>query len=797
MEQLVWLFFFLNFIGFLLYKGYSKTFSFTIIYSTLVLSLFVDFIELPLFLLTLVATSAIGLVLTQHEWRYSMLEKAMKKLSKLIPKISETEDTALKAGTTWWDKELFSGKPNWDILLNFPKPTLTEEEQSFIDNEVQELCEMIDNFTQSEKLNDLHPQMWDHIKTNRFFGLIIPKDFNGHGFSALAHSVILSKIAGRSFSVASTVAVPNSLGPAELLLHYGTDEQKKYYLPRLAAGNEIPCFALTSPESGSDATSITDHGIVKKGMYEGKEVIGIELNWNKRYITLAPVATVLGLAFRLYDPESLIGDDADIGITCALIPTSHPGVNTGKRHKPLTSVFQNGPTSGENVFIPLDWIIGGQKMVGKGWQMLVECLSCGRAISLPSSATGAIKSLTLATGSYSRIRKQFKLPIIRFEGIQSSVAYMAGTSYLSEASSSLTAAAIDSGQKPSVIGAILKYQLTERGRICGSHAMDVHGGKAIMMGEGNYIADHYINTPVAITVEGANILTRSMIVYGQGALRCHPYILNMTRLLTEETSEDNVENFDKLMQQYAQSFIGNSFMSFWCSLSYGNVLRLKGGVYSNKYIRNVEWAASAFSVLSDTCLMVYSSKLKHKEMISARLADCLSSLYLASCCIKRFNDSNAKDKEKDISRWSIEQLLNEFWVSASEVINNLPYAIVKYKLKFALTPFGNPISKPCDKLTTKVAIATSKESFLRSLLSKNIDAKGEPIKSLESAFKLTLETYDIEKKLDEKLRNQIPLLNYEQWVRANFEEGNITDTESHRLIEAYQARMKIINVESY
>jgi acyl-CoA dehydrogenase len=796
MQLIIWFFVFINFIGLLFYFKCKRElfFTLTVVFSLLSYSLNITggFITT----VTLILLSGIGLIITQNSWRRDLITKIiMEQMKKLMPKISETEQVALKAGTTWWDKDLFSGSPNWESLLKFPKPELTAREQSFLDHEVQTLCEMIDNFEQSEKLNDLPENMWIYLKQNKFFGLIIPKEFNGLGFSALAHSKILSKIAGRSFSVASTVAVPNSLGPAELLIHYGTDAQKSYYLPKLAVGDEIPCFALTSPESGSDATSITDYGIIKKQMHKGREIIGIELSWEKRYITLAPIATVLGLAFRLYDPEGLIGDIEDIGITCALIPTNHSRIQIGKRHKPLTAVFQNGPTSGENVFIPIDWIIGGKNMAGCGWQMLVECLSCGRAISLPSSATGAIKALSVTSGAYAKIRKQFKQPLAKFEGIQAVLAQTVGAAYLSEAASLLTAAAIDAGHKPSVLGAILKYQLTERGRVCALNAMDIHGGKAIMMGKKNYIADHYINTPVAITVEGANILTRNMIIYGQGALRCHPYILTITELLDGPIDDLSIAKFDTVMLKYISSIIKNSFTAFWCALSCSHFLSLKKGLYKSKNIRNIEWASAAFSVLSDACLMIYTSKLKHKEMISARLADCLSTLYLASCCVKRLHDSEHANEEKVLASWCIESLLNEFWQSVAQIIDNLPNLFLKFKLRALLMPFGIPIKAPTDKTTKYLAQVISENSYIRSLVAKDVDLRSHPLVDLEEAFLLTIKTDDLERKLDYGLRSQTPVATYECWVDNNLAAINITLEEANALKDSYHARMKVINVD--
>ncbi|MGZ5063875.1 MAG: acyl-CoA dehydrogenase, partial [Usitatibacter sp.] len=444
---------------------------------------------------------------------------------KILPQISQTEQEALDAGSIWWDADLFTGKPDWEKLLAYPEPKLSAEERAFIDGPVEELCGMLNEWDITHNRMDLPPEAWKFIREKGFLGIIIPKSFGGLGFSAYAHSEIVTKISTRSGTAAVTVMVPNSLGPAELLIHYGTDEQKNHYLPRLAKGLEIPCFALTNPEAGSDAGAIPDFGIVCKGTHEGREVVGVRLTWDKRYITLGPVATILGLAFKLFDPEKLIGDKEDVGITLALIPTSHKGVNIGRRHIPLSGAFMNGPNSGTDVFIPMSWIIGGEKQVGNGWRMLVECLAAGRSISLPSMSMAAGKLSTRATGAYARIRSQFKTPIGKFEGVEEPLARIGGNTYLMDATRKLTMAALDMGEKPSVISAICKYHMTERMRSILNDAMDIHGGKGIMMGPNNYLGGAYINIPIAITVEGANILTRSMIIFGQGAIRCHPFVL--------------------------------------------------------------------------------------------------------------------------------------------------------------------------------------------------------------------------------------------------------------------------------
>ncbi|MFS1429545.1 acyl-CoA dehydrogenase, partial [Vibrio splendidus] len=495
-------------------------------------------------------------------------QKALSLFKKVLPAMSQTEKEALEAGTVWWEAELFKGKPEWKKLQNIADPKLSEAEQAFLDGPVNTVCEMVNDYQVTHELADLPPEVWQYLKDHKFFAMIIKKKYGGLEFSAYAQSLVLQKLTGVSSVLSSTVGVPNSLGPGELLQHYGTEEQRNHYLPRLAEGKEIPCFALTSPEAGSDAGSIPDYGIVCKGQWQGEEVLGMRLTWNKRYITLAPVATVLGLAFKLRDPDGLLGDKQELGITCALIPTDLKGVKIGNRHSPLNVPFQNGPTQGDDLFVPIDFIIGGQKMAGQGWRMLVECLSVGRGITLPSNSTGGIKSAALATGAYARIRRQFKQPIGRMEGVEEPLARLAGNAYVMDAASNLTVAGIDLGEKPSVISAIVKYHCTHRGQRSIIDAMDIVGGKGICLGPSNFLARSYQGAPIAITVEGANILTRSMIIYGQGAIRCHPYVLNEMEAAYSESS-DALDKFDSALAGHVSFTMSNLVRSVWFGLTDG------------------------------------------------------------------------------------------------------------------------------------------------------------------------------------------------------------------------------------
>lgn len=561
--------------------------------------------------------------------------KALALFKTVLPAMSQTEKEALDAGTVWWEAELFKGKPEWEKLHAIQAPKLSAEEQAFLDGPVNEVCAMVSDFQVTHELADLPPEVWQYLKDNKFFAMIIKKKYGGLEFSAYAQSLVLQKLTGVSGVLSSTVGVPNSLGPGELLQHYGTEDQKNYYLPRLAEGKEIPCFALTSPEAGSDAGSIPDYGVVCKGEWEGKEVLGMRLTWNKRYITLAPVATVLGLAFKLRDPEGLLGDKEDLGITCALIPTDVKGVEIGNRHFPLNVPFQNGPTRGKDIFVPIDFIIGGEKMAGQGWRMLVECLSVGRGITLPSNSTGGIKSAAMATGAYSRIRRQFKQPIGHMEGVEEPLARLGGNAYVMDAASNLTVAGIDLGEKPSVISAIVKYHCTHRGQQSIIDAMDIVGGKGICLGPSNFLARGYQGSPIAVTVEGANILTRSMIIFGQGAIRCHPYVLEEMNAAYSEAS-DAVEKFDKALAGHVSFTMSNLVRSIWFGLSDGLGSSAPTKDATKRYYQQLNRYSANLALLSDISMAVLGGSLKRKERLSARLGDILSQLYLSSATLKTF-----------------------------------------------------------------------------------------------------------------------------------------------------------------
>ncbi|MGR9088796.1 MAG: acyl-CoA dehydrogenase, partial [Gammaproteobacteria bacterium] len=581
--------------------------------------------------------------------RQRLISRPMFKLMKAaLPAMSQTEREALEAGTTWWDAELFSGNPNWKVLEDLPAARLSDEEQAFIDGPVETLCSMLNDWDITRNRMDLPAEVWDYIKKQKFCGMIIPKQYGGLEFSETAHSEVVMKISSRSSTAAVTVMVPNSLGPAKLLLAYGTEQQKNHYLPRLATGEEIPAFALTGPLAGSDAGAMPDTGVVCHGEFDGKSTLGIRLNWDKRYITLGPVATVLGLAFKLYDPDYLIGNRDSLGITVALIPTDTKGVSIGRRHFPLDSAFQNGPNWGKDVFIPMDWIIGGVDQVGNGWRMLMQCLATGRAISLPALSVGGAKFTSRNTGAYARIRKQFNVPIGEFEGIEEPLAHMAGQTYILDAARLVTCAALDQGEKPSVISAILKYELTERMRKVINDGMDIQGGSGICMGPRNYLGRLYQVIPVSITVEGANILTRTMMIFGQGAIRCHPYIQKEMAALGMTDADRGLHEFEAVLFEHIGFFLHNLMAAFWLGLTNARYAKTPGNFATRRYYRQIDRFSAGFAVLADIALLTLGGALKRKERLSGRFADALSNLYMCSCVLKHFQNQGKHAEDKTL-----------------------------------------------------------------------------------------------------------------------------------------------------
>jgi len=724
------------------------------------------------------------------------------KMRKNLPPMSQTEREALEAGNTWWDAELFTGKPDWRKLKDLPAARLSEEEQAYLDGPVETLCTLLNDWDITHKRRDLPPEVWDYIKQHKFCGIIIPKHYGGLEFSEFAHSQIVMKIASRSTTAAVTVMVPNSLGPAKLLLAYGTEQQKDHYLPRLAKGQEIPAFALTGPQAGSDAGAMPDTGVVCYGSFEGKDqVLGIRLNWEKRYITLGPVATVLGLAFKLYDPDHLLGEQEDIGITLALIPTNTPGVSIGRRHFPLDSGFQNGPNWGKDVFIPLDWIIGGAEQAGNGWKMLMQSLATGRSISLPALSVGAAKFICRNTGAYARIRTQFNLPIGAFEGIEEVLARMAGTAYLMDAARQVTCAALDEGQKPAVISAILKYQLTEGMRRIINDGMDIQGGSGICLGPSNYIGRLYQVIPVGITVEGANILTRTMMIFGQGSVRCHPYIQSEMNALNEPDQATALRAFDAVLWRHIGFFLNNLARGFWFGLGGAALAQTPGDKNTRRYYRQLTRLSTGFALTADFALLTLGGLLKRKERISGRFADVLSHLYLCSCALKHFENQGAQVDDLPLLHWACQHSLHRAQQSLLAVFWLLPSRIPAFLLRAALFPLGKPYAPPQDKLTGQLAQLLLHDNPARDRLTSGIYINDNPEDAtgrIEAAFKAILLAAPIETKLRNAQKQgllskgALPGL-----LQEALQVGIITEAEADLINQAEQARLLAISVDDF
>jgi acyl-CoA dehydrogenase len=726
----------------------------------------------------------------------------MRTYLKLLPTMSQTEREALQAGTVWWDGELFSGAPQWSKLLSAKPPRLSDEEQAFVDGPCEELCRMIDDWHITHELGDLPPQVWEFLKTRGFFAMIIPKEYGGLQFSAYAHSCVLAKIASRSATVSSTVAVPNSLGPAELLNHYGTQEQKDYYLPRLARGEEIPCFALTGPRAGSDAASIPDTGVVCRGMWQGREIVGLRLNFEKRYITLAPIATVIGLAFRMFDPDRLLGGATDIGITCALIPRNTPGLTIGRRHFPINIPFQNGPIRGKDVFVPLDVIIGGPKMAGSGWRMLVEQLSVGRCISLPSNATGGAKAAAWATGAYARIRRQFNLPVGNFEGVESVIARIVGLTYSMDAARSVTAGAIDGGEKPSVPSAMLKYHVTEMGRQVANDAMDVHGGKGICLGPRNYLARGYEAVPVTITVEGANLLTRSLIIFGQGAVRCHPFVLREMTAARDPDRVRGVDEFDRALLGHIGFTISNAVRSLIMALTHARFTAAPVTGPTERYYQHIVRFSASFAFAVDVAMLTLGGYLKKKENLSARLGDVLSCMYLASMVLKHHDNQGRPQEDLPIVEWACRSLLYHAQEQMHGFLRNFPNRWMAGVMRVLIFPRGRAYSAPSDRLGRSVAQLVTNPTAARERLCQYIYRTVEPNNPLGLLQEAMLAAQSVEP-LEKRLRvegvktGKVTALDLPGQIQQALAIGLISEAEAAALREYDRKCMHLIHVDDF
>jgi acyl-CoA dehydrogenase len=644
----------------------------------------------------------------------------------VLPPLSATERAALEAGTLGWEGELFSGRPDWTALLSRPAPTLDPAEQAFLDGPVEELCRRLDDWRITHEERDLPADLWALLREHRFFGLIIPPEYGGLGFSALAHSAVVMKIASRSITAAVTVMVPNSLGPGKLLLHYGSERQRRHWLPRLARGEELPCFALTGPQAGSDAAAIPDRGVVCRGEHQGRPTLGIRLDWDKRYITLGPVATVLGLAFHLYDPQGLLGRTEDLGITLALIPAATPGIEIGRRHITLDVPFQNGPNRGRGVFIPLDWVIGERDGIGRGWPMLMECLAEGRGISLPALATAAAKSAARRTGAYARLRRQFGRPIGELEGVEEALARIAGLTYRMDAARRLLLAALDAGERPAVQSALVKYHVTEAYRQVINDAMDIQGGSGICLGPSNWIGCAYQSIPIAVTVEGANILTRNLILFGQGALRAHPWLLRELAAAQEPDQGRAEGAFDGAIRGHLAWLARNLGRTLMLGLSRGRLARVPGHGETRRWLRQLAWMSSAFALCADLTLMTLGGALKRRERLSARLGDVLSGLYLASAVLHRFEDGGRDPAELPLLRWALEDGLYRIQEALRGLWRNLPVRPLAWLLRALVFPTGLPYRGPGDRLDRQAARLLLAPSVVRDRLTEGIFTSSDP-----------------------------------------------------------------------
>jgi acyl-CoA dehydrogenase len=723
-------------------------------------------------------------------------------LKKTLPKVSDTEQQALDAGTVGFDAELFSGTPDWTKLRAVPPVTLTPEEQAFLDGPTDELCALIDDWQIRHAAREIPDNIWTFVKKHGFLGMLISKEHGGLGFSAQAQSLILGKIASRSPDVVTIVMVPNSLGPGELIEKYGTDEQKHYYLPRLSRGDEIPCFSLTGPTSGSDAATMRDIGTVVKGTHEGRETLGVRLSWDKRYITLGPKATLVGLAFRLFDPDNLLGKGEDVGITVAMIPANHPGVNIGRRHLPSGAAFPNGPNWGTDVFIPLDWIIGGEKMAGQGWRMLMECLAAGRAISLPSSATAGAKAMLRVTSAYARIRRQFGLPIGRMEGIEEPLASIVETAYVNEAARGVTASMVSRGEKPSVISALMKYQTTERLRRAVNDAMDIHGGRAICDGPTNYLQSAYEMVPVGITVEGANILTRTLITFAQGALRSHPYLIREIQSAQNPDPAKGLDDFEETFLSHISHTVGNLAGAFFHNVTFGFFAPAPSEVPDLKaHYRQLSRASRNFAAVSDLTIATLGGGLKTKQKICGRLADALAELYFASAVLKRYEDDGRPQADKPIVDFAVANGLARFDEALHGVVVNFPVTPARWLLRAVIFPLGRHYDPAPDTLGSTVAGLVLKPGDVRDRLTRHIyvpkDA-ADPTGILEVTLEKVVAAEEAEKKLEKAIRaGTIRRYHGVDWIGDAVSKNVVTDSEGTLLREVETLVARVIAVDHF
>ncbi len=736
----------------------------------------------------------ISLIVMINPLRMALITKpAYKTLANAMPTMSTTEREALDAGTSWWEKELFMGAPDWSKFDAYPYPELSEEEQSFIDHEVELLCAMLNEW-EIHTHNDLPPEAWQFIKDNGFFGLIIPKSYGGREFSSFAQSRIMSKIASRSLTAAVTCMVPNSLGPGELLLNYGTDEQKDRYLPGLAKGTEIPCFGLTSPEAGSDAGAIPDTGVVCQGEFEGKQVLGLKMNFSKRWITLAPVATVVGLAFKLYDPDGLLGDllgdpqKKEYGITCALIPSSHEGIHVGPRHHPGGSPFMNGTVEGKDIFIPIDWIIGGPKNAGKGWRMLMECLGVGRGISLPALSTAAGEMTYLTVGAFAKVRQQFKISVGKFEGVQEVTSDIASQTYMLEAFRYLVTCGLNQGGKPAVMTAMAKYYATETMRKLVNHGMDVVGGRAIQQGPRNFLAQMYQAIPVSITVEGANILSRSLMIFGQGSMRCHPYLFEELQLLQAEDKDSALKTFNEMLYKHLGYTFNRTARAFTYGFTGGSSHAPESADdFTRPYYKTINRLSANFALTADMCLGLLAGDIKRKEMLSGRLSDMHASMFIATAILKFYEHGQKTEQEQIHAKLALEKVLYQAQEAFMGLFDNFPVPLASNLVKFICFPFGRPLAQPSDKLKQQAGDLIMEENAFRDLLKQHVYYSMDPNSAtgrMEVTFQMLLKVEELWNKFKKaESKGQFKGLSFEEHIQDAVSIQFIQQNEAEQLLE--------------
>lgn len=723
-------------------------------------------------------------------------------VQKILPKVSDTEAQALDAGTVGFDAELFSGTPDWNKLQAIPPIQLSADERAFLDGPTEDLCRMINDWDVRHANREIPEPIWAFVKQHGFLGMLISKDHGGLGFSAQAQSLILGKIASRSPDVVTIVMVPNSLGPGELIEKYGTDEQKHHFLPRLARGDEVPCFSLTGPTSGSDAATMRDIGYITRGMHDGKETLGVKLSWDKRYITLGPKATLVGLAFRLFDKDNLLGKGEDVGITLALIPATHPGVNIGRRHLPSGAAFPNGPNWGNDVFIPIDWVIGGEKMAGQGWRMLMECLSAGRAISLPSSATAGAKMMLRVTSAYARIRKQFGLPISRMEGIEEPLVRIIETAYVNEAARAITASMVSRGEKPSVISALMKYQTTEKMRRSVNDAMDIHGGRAICDGPMNYLQSAYQMVPVGITVEGANILTRTLITFAQGALRSHPYLYKEVQSAQDSDRRRGLDAFEEAFNGHIAFSVSNVTGALFHNLTGGAFASAPPNAQMmSQWYRQLARASRSFAFVADITVAMLGGGLKTKQKITGRLADALSELYFLSAVLKRYDDDGRMAGDEQIVELAARNALYRFQEAMSGTIDNFPTAWVRPLLRVIVFPLGRRFKPASDQLGRAVARHVLEPGSARDRLTRDIFISkdvNDPTGLLEVTLEKVIAAEPVEKKLEKAIRDGV-VRRYHgmDWFEDAVAKSVLTRAEADQLRDVERLVARVIAVDHF